>query len=222
MGWNKEGFAAWLESGGQIPFDIYAQDQADWIWLSDIIPELVVSSAGGAVPFEAEGLLHGFPFYYREEHGYAELRVGEADGGMPVPWRSLYSAKLQYAENESRSLGMEAFGRFMMKLVPDLAVAPFMWIFPSYEVKFANDGQGTYEVLDTLSDRGHSGYGFTVEEAWANAFKTIPGIELYNPIFTEEFQLKLKRDTMAGNEPLNEDDRIFPAQMPDFRVNMPS
>ena len=102
-------FETWLKSDSSLNFDIYAQNPDEWIWLRKIIPNLVVSSAGGSCPFQAEGLLYGLPFYYRERNGWASLSVGESNGAPPY-LDSIYSAGIDCAEFSDE----EEFARLMI------------------------------------------------------------------------------------------------------------
>src|SRR5690606_12004433 len=53
------------------------QDLSKYGYISAAIPGMVVHSAGGAVPFEAEGTLVGHEFYLRVRSGYATLTLKE-------------------------------------------------------------------------------------------------------------------------------------------------
>lgn len=209
---NFENFKAWVESGGEVEFDLYAQNIHDWEWLTEYIPGIVISSAGGLVPFEAFGLLHGHPFYFRVRHDVARLNVAAEDGD-PVSSRDvLYTASVECDSWKAK----ENFVPLLMKLVPALDVAPFLWEFECSKVQWANDGNKSYTVTDEKDVR--VGWGYTCEEGYKAAAE--PSEYLLSAGWSVEFQRKLWDDQKVDRVPSNKDERKFPAVKPDFRVTL--
>lgn len=207
---NSENFKAWIESGGEVEFDLHAQNIHDWEWLTRYIPGIVISSAGGLVPFEAYGLIHGYPFYFRARHNIARLNVAGFDGNPVSSREVLYTASVECDSWHAR----ENFIPLLMKLVPCLDVAPFLWKFECFKVQWAEDGRRGYTV--TREKDYQIGWGSTPEEGFASAQK--PSEYLLSVGWSEEFQKQLWEDQQVSSSPSNTDDRAFPERKPDFKV----
>jgi len=208
---RKEEFLNALETGEH--FDLYAQDPNDWSELTKLIPGIMITSAGGIVPFQAEGTLHGFPFYYRDRHGVAELRVGAVGSTDHIlPAGALYSASVETPEFE----GADHFVKNLYHLVPELKKAPFLYRFPGHKATFLNDGNWGY-TIDRSSVEEALGWGHSLEEAYVNS--STPSTYLAEKGFSLEAQRKLWIDREVDTRPLNRDERAYPPVTPDFRVN---
>lgn len=83
-------------------------------------PGLRLTSAGGVVPFQAEGTLDGDPFYFRYRHDEARLGVG----GDPVAHPLFESSVPDGGEFFDELPGLDAFVEAMRYLVPRLAPVP--------------------------------------------------------------------------------------------------
>lgn len=206
---NREAFEAFLDSDGEIEFDIYAQNPEDWAALSDLIPGLIVSSAGGVVPFQSEGLLHGHPYYLRSRHGKASLKVGSKDGNAFKDF--LYMATIDY----EAFVGPERLADMMLKLVPLLEPAHFLWEFEAKKLEFENH-EWTGRALDETEIK-HA-WGFTAEEAYAKTQQ--PVIFMSEHGISEEKQLAMIKARQINPVPLNQDTRVFPSPAPEFTVNI--
>lgn len=214
MATDFEAFEAWVMSNGEIPFDIYSQDPNEWTWLQDIIPNFIVSSAGGSVPFQAEGLYHGYPFYMRDRHGYAELSLGELDGEAPYSGSSiLYSAGVETEE----FYGSENFIRNILALVPKLKRAPFPYQFEGKKLDFSKDNSWTYTVSE-LKKEICWGWGYTPEEGFARL------VEPSEYLITHGASVALQQQMMEAQAfspiPVNSDERKFPDSDPLFIVTV--
>lgn len=69
----------------------YVHDPMARAWLDECLPGTRVSFAGGSAPFEAEGFIGEYPFYYREQRGEAVLKIS-LPGDDPIigfNWASL-------------------------------------------------------------------------------------------------------------------------------------
>lgn len=215
MALDFEAFKAYIESDGEIEFDLYAQDPHDWSWLQEIIPGIVISSAGGVVPFQAEGLIYGHPFYYRDRHGSASLSVGAKDGEKPyLGDTTLYSAGCETPEFE----GGEHFIRNLVRLVPELKRSPFPYEFEGWKLNFANDGEWNY-TIDSVEKTRHCGWGYTREEAYDYLSKTSTYLEEHG--FTPEKQMQAILDQDFDRIPVKDDTRVYPEVDPPFTVILP-
>lgn len=203
---SHEDFLAYLESDGEIEFDLYAQDPDDWAPLVAHIPGLVISSAGGFVPFQAEGLLHGLPFYFRERHDQASLQVGQADGDA-------FTDFLFYAAMDSDDFrGMEDFPRYLIALVQKLERAPMLWKFPARKLKY-EDGKWN-GVSVTEETESQYGWGMTPEEGYAATQKFSEFLGGYG--WSEERQKAMRDAQQISPVPVNQDDRVWPDPLPEF------
>lgn len=212
MAIDFEAFKAYLESDGEIEFDLWAQNPGDWTWLQEIIPGIIISSAGGIVPFQAEGLLEGLPFYYRDRHGSASLRVGTADCDFPYGDDVLYSSSVETPEYEGR----ENFIKNLVKLVKTLEKAPLLYKFEGKKLIFKNDKSWGYEISETEMDESY-GWGHSPEEAWDYMLQ--PSAYLVEHGCSEDMQLQMNLDRAISRTPKNQDTRVYPEIPLVFRVN---
>ena len=205
-----ENFKEWLESDGSVDFDIHAQNPSEWAWMSELVPTLVVSSAGGMFPFQAEGLIHGLPFYFRQRGESVSLSVGEADGeafGESI----LYSAKL----TEEELADKQDFVTMFLKLVPKLAPAKFLWRFEGKKLTYANKFSWEFSVSDTEKEDVY-GWGMTPEEGLA--FSRLTSAYLVDKGCSAELQEKMWLAKEINPTPINEDNRVWPEATPNFEV----
>lgn len=207
---NLENFKAYIESDGEIDFDIYAQDPNEWAELSEIIPGLIVSSAGGICPFQSEGLLHGLPYYLKERGGWISLRVGQTEGNAFSD--VLYAAGMEYKEFADISY----FEDMLIKLVPLLKPASFRWEFEAKKLEWDEAGEWTGGATDEIETQ--YGWGNTPEEALLQ----IQEISEYlvEAGMSAEMQVAMNKARQINPIPINEDNRVWPEEMPNFVVNL--
>lgn len=210
---HYEAFKDYVESGDdifeEVGFDMYAQSPKAWAHLSEKIPGLIVTSAGGWVPFQSQGFLHGLPYYLRCRHDVASLEVGQADGSA---FRDiLFYADIDYTE----SAGIENFEDMMIKLVPLLKKAPFRYEFecrvPEYDENHKYTGNTTDKYDVTY------GWGNSPEEAYESVTK--PNWFLKERGVSDEDQLYRISLQKINPNPINEDNRVWPDPLPEFVVN---
>lgn len=149
--------------------NMYTTDIHEWEHLQAAVPTLIISSAGGFVPFQAEGFLHGFPFYMRAEEGQASLSVSPVPGEPPYSAdpRNLYSS-LVYSDSYSIQ-DFQMFEPYLMVLIDRLAPPPMRWEFPYVEPVYDKE---TQKYLPGNEENGvHIGWGETPEEGWLDAKK---------------------------------------------------
>lgn len=218
---KREAFISYLESEGdeELEFDLYAQNVDGWRWLQEWIPGIVISSAGGIAPFQAQGLLHGHPFYYKDRHGYAFLNVGELDGEAPyLGDTTLYSASIETEE----FAGGENFVKNLMKLVPELKCTPFPYEFQGRKIEWGNENihARKYRVVEgEFDDFPTVGWGYFPEEAFEELAK--PSEYLLSCGWTEEIQREIYELRAFSPEPVKTDERKYPEVDPPFTVNPP-
>lgn len=218
---NKmKAFKDWVGGGADVDFDLWSQDPDDWKDLRQFIPSLVIASAGGIVPFQAEGLLFGLNFYYRERHGWASLSLAHTQEECYGP-NVLYSAGEEVEEFRGGLGWLDS----LFNLIPHLEEVEFLYSFPHDELIFEKDhGEGEVHphpeggMKSWVSVRGK-----TQEEAWAKAtrFERHPYFDGLG--WSEDFQRRIHEAKMATlrNEPREVDERIFPETPPVFEVQIP-
>lgn len=171
VNWNDDELLAYLNSPEvQIGSNLYATDIHDWEWLQEAVPSLIVSSAGGFVPFQAEGYIHGFSFYMRAEDGSASLAVSPVIGEPPYSTnpRNLY-AHIRYGEGRHEVQRPEMFIPHLMVLLERLEKPPFRYEFP-YVKPVYDEATSAYVPADGDGETGvYFGWGETPEEAYEHA-----------------------------------------------------
>lgn len=210
---NTEEFLAYLENPHpDFDFDLWAQESKNWGWLQVIITGFIVHSAGGTCPFQADGLIHGAPWYYRDRHGVATLNVGIIDGDRPYGYPDVYyTASVDTIEfNDGAS-----FVSNMIELVPNLTRAPGLYEFPCYPLALNKETREWYRDSDSKVDT-YPGWGHSPEEAFAS----LTVIRDYGPDskITTDLQILWNELRDFGTLPMNTDERTFPDIDPDFRV----
>lgn len=203
-------------------FDMNAQDIDEWLWMQEFIPGIIVSSAGGSVPFQAQGLIHGLPFYYRDRHGYADFRVGPADGDdVVLNHEALYSASCKTEE----FMGQETFFRNWLYLIPRLSRAQTRYEFKGRQVEFTYEDRQIIDVFPM--DREYSYYGWGMDAAEARASLDDFWFQLPSELSTPpEKQTDIINRwceyAAVSMEPHEPEVRIFPNPEPTFTVrNVP-
>lgn len=96
----------------------------DWakVHLEPQFPGIKFNSAGGAVPFQAEGIYMGaLDFYFRFRHDYASLTMGRPGRNVPEPDLVVAKADI-FGEPFAGFLTNEQFGDIFSELMNDLFV----------------------------------------------------------------------------------------------------
>lgn len=89
-------FKEYLTSDLDINFDLHAQDPNDFTWVEEYFPNFKLLSSGGALPFQAERYLNGYPFYYRSEQNSASIKVAERNQETPyLPDLAYWSSRME-------------------------------------------------------------------------------------------------------------------------------
>lgn len=211
-----EAFKAYLESDGEIEFDMWARDPKDYPYATERYPGLVVFSAGGMLPFQAEGLVDGYPWYYRDEWGKASLRVGELNGERPyADYETLWSASCSVAEWQESA----HFEETLVKLVGLLEKSPFCYTFVGNKLLFANNPDKPWEftVSEELEER--AGWGHSPEEAFDDLF--VPSDYLSQNGCSEDKQFEMALARNFNRTPVSMDKRVYPEVTPDFLKKNP-
>ena len=151
-------------------FDMYAQDVKEWEWLQQFVPDVIVYSAGGMCPFQAEGYIGDLNFYYRERGGYASLSLANSKEASYSLRDSLYSAEIEVEEFRPAS---EWIGTFLT-LVERLEKPKFLYHFQSDAVdleKLDKEGimQNKHDENGDVIHETQLGWGYSVEEAFQEA-----------------------------------------------------
>lgn len=161
-------------------------------------PDLQINVAGGACPFQADGTLHGLPFYFRFRHNWAELRI-LSDAGWFKP---LYTAGCEYGDGEDQGwLEPTEFVELMIRLIGELERAPIMWEFPGVEI--ADVG-----CIKAGDPHCYGAWGHTPEQAWAAMHE--PSKYLRSKGIDDATQAQWVAARKMSAQTITTDDRVFP------------
>lgn len=193
------------EEFDDIEFDLYAQHSHEWDDLKKFIPSILVSSAGGMLPYQMEGWVKGYPFYLREEWGGAELRIAEKREDVylgPFLWTSS-------ASTPEDGVPREDLIELITSLFKSLETAPFRYGFKGRRIEFIDAGDGYTLPISTLEEETYYGWGSTPEEAFQNTKLA--------PRSLENRELMAAVDELRDISPIPVivDDRVIP-KMPDW------
>jgi hypothetical protein len=217
----EKAFQEWIASDSELRFDMYAQDLADSKPLQELIPSLVVTSAGGICPFQAEGMLFGLSFYYRERGGWASLRLGQKAEDCYLTAESLFDAGEEVDEFRSGAVWLDT----LINLIPKLEKTVFLYSFP-----YLTFPLGDFEDLLTVepgTDPTQISHYYVRAESAAEAFRIASTFEedawLTEKGCTSEMQRKWFEARVAtmSQIPLKSDERVWPDPLPVFEVNVP-
>lgn len=161
------------------------------------VPGLIITNAGGAHPFQAEGSWAGHDWYFRYRYDVASLRVG----GTNVVGSPLWSAETSYESGypaDGEALSWTEFENLFCLLAVSLTKAPFHYLF-------APEG--------SEQDSGNpqwGGYGNTPEEAYQSLLERVAQFE---------HEGYITPGLVFDPRPLNIDDRAYPVVPPVFVVH---
>lgn len=225
-------------------FDIRAQDVNDWAWVQEFVPELIIYSAGGQLPFQAEGFIKGFPFYFRTEDGYAALRVSDSKETLFPIVDALYSATI---EIENEGLTGKEWVSHLFTLIEKLEKTEKLYFFQTNKVDFGDDGNTltgakTDENGKIVKD-SHCVWANSADEAWSKLdyrkyIKDHFGTNHYGHLKDTNYEIwasyekRLWSNEMIDNfvkysdiQPIvvkvEGDDRNYPNPEPSFEVDVP-
>lgn len=216
---HLEAFIEWLMQGDTtIPFDLHAQDIDDYTFMKRYIPTLIVSSAGGLCPFQAEGYMFDLAFYYRERHGWAELRLAHTHNECYGGGEALYAASTEVPEFRDSRTG--EWLQTLLHLVPQLERSPFLYQFPCKKVVQEQEGGVWRPDHDDPYTSIISSWGDTLEEAWneMHTFHESWGMSSAGMSRAEQESLHEARLATVLPEPVETDNRIFPDPEPVFEI----
>ena len=187
----------------------------DWSELERRVPGLSVSQAGGSVPFQSEGTLCGYSYYFRYRGGGVSLAVGATDS-TPTVWSgALWSATTSYGDEWGGSLSQVEFEALMVELVPQLTRAPFLWQFSGRKVKLEDTALGV-TMTRTYHEEIYRSLAHTADEAYERLHSLDPVLESHG--WTPKRQKAYFALREIHPVPLNEDTRVFPHPEPTFSV----
>lgn len=178
---------------------------------------LVITRAGGVVPFQAEGFIYDMPFYFRCRHGNVSLRVGGNNGERPYSTRSWYSSFLEL--NEDYFMDRESFVKIFPEMVKALQKSDFFfgfqYVLRSDVENLSEEEREQYEEVARAQEIGDHvkvfAFGATAEEA-------------YNNLFTETFSghlsylSKLMDKSEEFVKPVVDDNRTFTKRIPGVEI----
>lgn len=166
---------------------------------------LSIDWAGGACPFQAEGTLHGLPFYFRFRGGYAQLRVENGDDNWYQP---LYSAGAEHGHPLDGWLDGPEFVELMTRLIGELERAPIYWEFPGIQP----DDIGRVKAGEPTT---YGAWAHTPEQAWERMHE--PSVYLLRHGLDKARQAEMVAARQMVNQTVTVDTRVFPDPEPQFR-----
>lgn len=172
-------------------FDMHAQDVNEWKWIQQFVPEMIVYSAGGICPFQVEGYLGEFNFYYRERGGVASLNLARSKKESYSTVDSLYRAS---TNTEEFGPAHKWLGTFLT-LVERLKKNPYLYQFQADEV--TGSGKVFSKKLDENGEVIHTtigGWGFTEEEAYQNALEHTESMRFWFMRKHSRYDRELKKE----------------------------
>lgn len=220
-------------------FDMYAQDVNKWKWLQQFVPEVIVYSAGGLCPFQVEGYLGEFNFYYRERGGIASLNLARSKNESYSAVNSLYRASINTEEFGPAHKWLGTF----LTLIERLEKNPYLYQFQTDEV--TGSGKVFSKKLDENGEVIHTtvgGWGFTEEEAYQDALENIESMRFWFMREHSRYDRELKKEipepekdwtdedydryvSLMNVQPIvvkiEGEDRDYPAVDPVFEVKVP-
>jgi hypothetical protein len=168
------------------------------------VPSLKLTRAGGWAPFQAEGTLDGYPFYFRYRSGYASLKVGTPGVEDHVFAYPMYIAVREIGGMYDSNLSPEAFQENFIGMLGELKKAPILWEFEGIH---ASDGR--HHKAGEPSKL--SSWGDAAEDAWNN-------INLSGDDEDSGERLEFLKQFGLSDQTTTVDPRIFPETPPDFTV----
>lgn len=165
-------------------------------------PDLDITLAGGVCPFQAEGTLHGAPFYFRFRHNWAELRI-LSDAGSDAGWfKPLYLSGCQYGPEEDQGwLDGSQFVELMTTLIGELKRAPILWEFEGVEPLDVG-------VVKAGDPAQFGAWGHSPEEAWEAMHA--PSEYLRSKGVDDATQVQWLAQRRMSRSSITADDRVFP------------
>lgn len=159
-------------------------------------PDLQITQAGGVCPFQAEGTLHGLPFYFRYRHAWAELRINGTDWYKP-----LYLAGREFGGEDQGWLDGPDFVALLTELIGNLRRAPIFWRFPGVQPRDAG-------VIKAGTPDEFGAWADTPEQAWADLHQ--PSSWLREAGLDDAAQAQLVAERQMSPVTTTVDDRVFP------------
>lgn len=179
---------------------------------------LIVTRAGGIVPFQAEGFIYDMPFYFRCRSGSVSLRVGSNDGKPPYGGRGWYSSFLEL-DDENDFMDREKFVKIFPEMVKALQKNDFFfgfqYVLRSDVENLSEEEREHYEEVARAQKHGDCtevfAFGATAEEAYNNLFtRTFSGHRSYLGALMDRSEKFMK--------PIVDDDRTFTKRIPGVEI----
>lgn len=188
-----------------------------WPWLErmsfldSVVPGIRVHSLGGIAPFQADGIWGPYEWYYRERGGGADLRLAPI-ATFPSAQESLYGSGAEVKE----FAGSEGWVSRFLTLWEKLSRSAFLYEFPAREVHVIQGAQGL-ELQLTGETTVEASWGHSPQEARQNAAGYHPYLD-EKLGWTRELQAERRELMEISEEPINSDNRDYPAEDPRFIV----
>lgn len=201
------------EEQGDIKFDLFARPLHAFEWVQEYVPGLIVYSAGGLVPFQAEGLINGYPFYYRSEWGSCSIKIGRLDDLVPyVPEESYWYAY----DDEFEGVTVESFVEALTRLLPKVKRQQNFYEFEVFATNFVGENGSWVWEINPDEITTVVGWGYTAEEAFIYASQ--PDKYLESKGFTVENQREHWFAQKPNPVPVYVTQREWPDVEPVFEV----
>lgn len=180
------------EDQENIKFDLYARPLHAFEWAQEYVPGLIVYSAGGMLPFQAEGLINGYPFYYRSEWGSCNIKIGRLEDTVPyLPEESYWYAYDNEFEGDTAESFIEALTRLLPKIERQQNIYKFEVLATNY---VGENGSWQWEINPNETTTV-IGWGYTAEEAFIYASKPSKYLE------EKGFSVENQREHWVAQQP---------------------
>lgn len=205
-------------------FDMYARDPQDFAALAEVVPGLVITSAGGVCPLQVSGTILGHPFYYRERHGWAELCVGGQHNDVDAELHVL-SPHWAAAEQVEEFRAGPGWADSLINLIPRLERAGFLFEFPCARIVYDDPNDLSTAWIDEATRGLLSTNVRGLDEQ--DAIRRYTTFEFSQWLADRGIGEQAQKDNHAVRvdafvaKAVSPDTRIFPEVFPDFRVVLP-
>lgn len=191
----------------EFDFEKYAREKETLkASLESFIKDLKIERMGGICPFQAEGRVGEYEFYFRERGGWSSLKLDRYNPvGFEIEWMA--------GKNTIEFLGLEEFPEVFIDLLKNLEKAQFLYEFVGKKVDISKDDSEVLIATETDEDELYYGWGHSIEEAIEDM--NYVSDYLLEHGFSEDFQKEINFKKNINPVPLNRDTRTF-GREPDY------
>lgn len=182
--------------------------------LHQVIPDLHIFNHGGNCPYQAEGTVQGWSFYFRSRGSKTSLSLARTiDDAVAKP---LYESILHYVDVWNDA----GFSIAMPLLLSSIRKADFLYEFPFQRnvdvITEEQDHRCEWWILPDDQQDSVQSYGSSPEDAYRRLYEPSDEIMAVMPAYDQVIAMLYEKD--PSDIPLNTDDRVFPSSRPAFII----